>query len=139
MNIEGAEIPAWGMFALAVVYIAFQFILKWQERTAKRNSKPPAQMVEVTQQLASITGALAGIATVLAQLTQEVGELHQIHLGPKALDDDNRPKWWSDRRLVERIAKAVEEMNHRIARLELRRVSSKDSVSGLPRQALDKK
>lgn len=153
MSFDGAEIPAWGMFALAVVYIAFQFILKWQEKAqekaAKRNGTAPTVIptvipTEIANQLASIAGALAGITHVLATLAQETSELYTIHLGVGALDDDNRPKWWADRESMKRIAAAMEEMNRRVSRLEQPRYgssreSSRESTSGLPRIHAEKK
>jgi len=154
MNFTGAEIPAWGMFALATVYIAFQFILKWQDRQAdKVNERAPrlADMLldhdrslkATAIQLASITDALGGVTNLLAALSEAIGkvssqtdELHEIHLGRNALDSDNRPKWWTDREALGRITLLMEDMSRRMARMESEICGTRrrqDSVREIPR------
>lgn len=155
MDFSGAEIPAWGMFALAVIYSAFQFVLKWQveqeKKAAKRSSSvPPEQEVlkQIADQLVVITRSLADVATVLTVLTQtldkvadESRDLHESHLGPKATDENNRPKWWNDYEGTRRLNTLIEEMNQRMLRLEMRLVrrSSHESASDLPRPYAEKK
>ena len=135
MNFTGAEIPAWGMFALAVIWMAFQFVMKWQQAQAVKHGKAPTPegalaehdvaLREIVTTLGTITAALGSISAVLAAMGSQVGEianltgeLHQIHLGPKALDDDNRPKWWGDREELRRMREAIEAMNRRLASVE---------------------
>jgi len=131
-GIDGAEIPAWGMFVLAVLFLTFQFvgkIIQWQKTQAdKRDGAPKtaeAVMGEVATSLANITTALGSVSTVLATLSERViriadqtDELHAIHLGPKALDENLRPKWWSDRDETQKMREAIEQMNRRMASIE---------------------
>ena len=145
MSFEGAEIPAWGMFVLAIVFLLFQFLLKWQEAQAKRIAKRDGkktieeQLEAHEKMLAEMTLALAGITKLLAVIARESRELHVAHLGARAIDDDNRPKWWADRESMKKIQAHVESMDRHMESLvnSLRRRGV--SVTDLPRPAAEKK
>jgi hypothetical protein len=147
------------MFVLAVLFLTFQFvgkILQWQKTQAdKRDGTPKtaeAVLAEIVTTLGSVTTALGSVSTALNgmnarvdKIADQTDELHEVHLGPKALDDNLRPKWWSDRDEMQKMRVAIESMNKRLSSIErslpgaATRPRSSDSLRDMPAAVEPKK
>jgi hypothetical protein len=122
--VESGALPQYMIFAVLVIWLITNFVLKWREKQEQANDPT----VQVLRELAaSLTGIqdmekrqldmLNALMSVLEAMKQQTHELHVAHLGDTARLPNGGLKWYNDPEVVRNLERTMLTLNQSIQSL----------------------